>query len=186
MPDPVPNVFARIWLAWACFFRVIFDPAFAASLMRPPALALPAVAPPEPASLPAPVTTPAEPDQVAALELLALFQREGRFVDFLQQDIASFSDGDVGAAARVVHDGCRKALRDHAEIVPVRNEEEGAKVTIDAGYDPGALKLVGDVRGKAPFQGILRHRGWRAERLSLPVAVAKQDGRVLAPAEVEL
>jgi hypothetical protein len=184
--EPTPSFFARVWLAWACFFRVIFDPAFARSLQQPAAAALPPAEVERPKlEEPAKAAEPARED-TSALELLALLQREGRLVDFLQQDVASFSDADVGVAARVVHEGCRKALREHVAIVPVRDEAEGAKLTVPAGYDPGAVKLVGDVRGKAPYSGVLRHRGWRAEKLSLPPAVGGHDARVLAPAEVEL
>jgi hypothetical protein len=135
------------------------------------------------ASLPA-IPPPAPVD--TALQLLGLFQREGRLVDFLEQDIATFTDADVGAAARVVHEGCRKALRAHATVDPLRPEAEGARVTLDAGFDPDEVKLVGDVKGQAPFAGVLRHRGWRATRFDLPRFVGEHDARVLAPAEVEL
>src|SRR6188472_3835490 len=86
-------------------FRVLFDSAFAARLHELS----------EQKALPEP-PAPAErsPDAVdGALQLLALLQREGRLVDFLQQDIASYSDADIGTAARVVHEGCRRALRAH-------------------------------------------------------------------------
>ena len=126
------------------------------------------------------------PQADTALILLAIFQREGRFVDFLEQDVTTFSDADVGAAARVVHEGCRKALRAHARIRPVRTEEEGTRVTIAAGFAPAELKLSGNVGGSPPFTGVLRHRGWRALDLSLPVPVAGHDAEVIAPAEIEL
>jgi hypothetical protein len=168
---------SRLFLAWLAFFRVLFDGAFAARVAR---ARLPE-AKPEPRK-PAPTPTTPTP----ALQLLALFQREGRLVDFLEQDIAGFSDADVGAAARVVHDGCRKALRAHAKLVAVRDEEEGARVTLDVGFDAAAHKLTGDVRGSAPFEGVLRHRGWRATDLSLPKAVDGHDASVIAPAEIEL
>src|SRR5262249_23557231 len=54
---------------------------------------------------------PPERMHASALTLLAAFQREGRLVDFLQQEIAGFSDEEIGAAARVVHGGCRKAFQ---------------------------------------------------------------------------
>jgi hypothetical protein len=120
------------------------------------------------------------------LQLLSLLQREGRFVDFLQQDITSFPDADIGAAARVVHEGCRRALRAHAKIEPVRSENEGTLVRLDAGFDADEVKLVGDVHGPAPYAGVLRHRGWRAKTMELPQIVGGHDARVLAPAEVEL
>lgn len=181
----------RLWFAWACFFRVLFDGAFAA---RAFAARLPAKEPQEPepptkpekASAPKIAAAPVAPAVDAALQLLALFQREGRFVDFLEEDVAGFTDADVGAAARVVHDGCRKALRGHAKISVVRGEEEGAKVEVAKGTPPSQVKLVGKVQGEPPFRGVLVHRGWRIDELSLPTAAAGHDPRYVAPAEVEL
>lgn len=197
---PTLSFFHRLWFAWICFFRVIFDPAFAGRAYRarvalPPSERMPELeAPKEPEPEPAPKkaepkpapSLPAPPPEGAALQLLALLQREGRLVDFLQQDITSFPDAEIGAAVRVVHEGCRKALLDHAEIVPVRKEEEGARVKLEPGFDANEVKLTGDVRGQGPFQGVLRHRGWKAVRLTLPVAIDGHDAHVLAPAEVEL
>ena len=120
----------------------------------------------------------------SALQLLALLQREGRFVDFLEQDVAAFGDADIGAAARVVHEGCRKALHAHARVVNVRGEAEGARVTLDQPSDD--VKLVGNVAGSAPFRGVLRHRGWRVEDLALPKRVGAQDPKLVAQAELEL
>ncbi len=200
---------SRIWFAWSCFFKVLFDGRFAARVeaASSPARALeeaPAAPPkdsapeepdpePEPKPKPKPKPKPAgkpekkQPPSVhAALQLLALFQREGRLVDFLKQDVASFDDAEIGAAARVVHEGCRKALDAHAQIEPVRAEDEGANVSVESGFDPASIKLTGDVRGAAPYRGVLRHRGWRATSLELPEAVGENDSHVLAPAEVEL
>jgi hypothetical protein len=115
-----------------------------------------------------------------------LFQREGRLVDFLEQDVATFTDADVGAAARVVHEGCRRALRAHAKVAPIRSEEEGTRVTLAAGFPPAEVKLRGNVAGAGPYTGVLRHRGWRALDLTLATPVVGHDARVLAPAEVEL
>ena len=191
-PEELPFV-TRLWFAWICFFRVIFDGAFASRAWqaREPALLPPAPAAPQLRSEPPPEpkrpSTAAEvPSTTAALQLLALFQRDGRLVDFLEQDIASFGDAEIGAVARVVHEGCRKALRTHAELSPIRDEEEGDKVTLQAGFTPAEVKLSGNVQGSAPYQGVLRHRGWRASRLTLPVPVKGHDPAVIAPAEVEL
>jgi hypothetical protein len=119
-----------------------------------------------------------------ALQLLALFQREGRFVDFIEQDIAAFPDADIGAAARVVHEGCRRALHAHARVISVRSEAEGSRVTLEQASED--VKLVGNVAGVAPFRGVLRHRGWRVENLALPQLVGGHDAQLVAPAELEL
>jgi hypothetical protein len=122
----------------------------------------------------------------AALQLLALLQREARLIDFTRESLAGFDDAQIGAAARLVHEGCAKVLRDHFDIVPVRSEAEGSRVTLPAGFDAAAVKLTGNVTGSAPFTGSLAHRGWRAAEVKLPRLAEGHDARVLAPAEVEL
>ncbi len=163
---------ARAGVAFRAFFRALGDPDAAAAIGR--AAAGPAAVPLR------------EADEDAALQLLALLQREGRFVDFLEEDIDAFADADVGAAARVVHQGCRKALREHVTLEPVRREAEGAALTVPPGFDAAELRLVGNVTGAAPFHGRLQHRGWRATAVRLPRLVPGHDVRVVAPAEVEL
>ena len=182
--------FPRLWLAWACFFRLLVDEAFALRVRdaRQPKAVLPPPPEPEKPAPPKPRAKekPKEPDVAPALALLSLLQREGRLVDFLEQDITTFQDAEIGAAVRVVHEGCRKALRDHVTIVPLRNEEEGQKVTLEAGFSPAEVKLSGDVKGKPPYRGTLTHRGWKAEGLRLPTKTEGHDPKILAPAEVEL
>ena len=194
MSDPSSLPFlTRLWFAYAVFFRVLFNGEYAAELHSPKALA--AAAPekakalPEPApekKAPAKSEPPAPPSTDAALQLLALLQREGRFVNFLEEDVASFADADIGAAARVVHAGCRKAIREHVTLEPVRTEEEGTRVTLPDPLDAASVKLTGNVTGKGPFTGTLRHRGWRAAEITMPTAVAGHDAHILAQAEVEL
>ncbi|MBM4359328.1 MAG: DUF2760 domain-containing protein [Deltaproteobacteria bacterium] len=162
------------------------EPAKAEPASAEPAKAEPASAEPASAEPASAEPAKAEPDPAAALALLALFQREGRFVDFLQQDVASFPDADVGAAARVVHEGCRKALRAHATITPLRSEAEESRVTLEEGYDAAAVKLTGKVGPRPPYRGVLRHAGWRVAGLRLPRAVGGYDAEIVAPAEVEL
>ncbi len=201
MTEQAPGISfgTRIWLAYLAFFKILFDAVFANAVWRvhtgaPPALppaAPPEAAPPQAASvrepgLPVPPAPAPAPSNDAALQLLALLQREGRFLDFLEEDVTSFPDGEVGAAARVVHAGCRKAIREHAKLAPVRREQEGARVTVEAGTPPSEVKLVGNVAGEAPFHGTLVHRGWRVDEVSLPQAVKGHDARIVAPAEVEL
>ena len=188
MTSPSLSLPSRLWLAWLSFFRILFNGQFAAKVARlpegeaaPSAPAKPSV-PPTTAvvSTSAAQATPAD----GALQLLSLFQREGRFVDFVEQEVTKFSDADVGAAARLVHEGCRRALHAHARVVAVRHEAEGAPLTLEqASAD---VKLVGNVAGSAPFRGVLRHRGWRVESLSLPTLIGAHDPRLVAAAELEL
>lgn len=130
--------------------------------------------------------TVAATSHTAALQLLGLMQREARFVDFVQEDVAGYSDADIGAAARVVHAGCRKVLREHFTLAPVRSEAEGSRVTLAAGFDATAVRLTGNVVGQAPFTGTLGHRGWRVTEARLPQLTDDKAAAVLAQAEVEL
>jgi len=176
------SLLSRIWLSWLTSLRILFDGRFAA---RVALLAEGQVQPESPRPVPeAPGKEAAQPPANAALQLLTLLQREGRFVDFVQQELATFSDADIGAAARVVHEGCRRAIRAHARVVSVRNEAEGASLTIERASED--VKLVGNVAGAAPFRGVLRHRGWRIEELTLPTVVGAHDPTLVAPAELEL
>jgi hypothetical protein len=127
------------------------------------------------------ITTP-----TAALQLLGLLQREARFVDFVQEDVAGYTDAEIGAAARVVHEGCRKALREHLTLEPVRPEAEGSRVTLPAGFDAAAVRVSGNVVGQPPFTGTLAHRGWRAADVRLPQLTDDKAAAVIAQAEVEL
>lgn len=178
-----PSFFRRIGLA----FSVLFNADLAAKLQRvqdeggEPA----AEAPTAPAAEPRPVIV-RETTPEAALQLLGLLQREARFVDFVQEDVAAYADADIGAAARVVHEGCRKVLREHFSIEPVRTESEGSRITLPEGFDAAAVRLTGKVVGKAPFTGSLGHRGWRVTDTRLPKLAEAHDASVIAQAEVEL
>jgi hypothetical protein len=120
------------------------------------------------------------------MQLLGLLQREGRLVDFLQQDIATFSDAQIGAASRVVHAGCRRALERIATLRHLRGETEGSEITLDLGFDPKAIKLVGNVQGEPPYHGTLRHAGWSLERFELEDVSEQASLDIVAQAEVEL
>jgi hypothetical protein len=182
--NPRLSFVTRLWL-WLHLVRVLFDRRFAARIWSLRAAPLTRATVESPRN-PTPLVEGSARSITAALQLLSLLQREGRLVDFLEQDIAAFSDADIGAAARVVHEGCRKALHAHARIEPVLGDHEGARVELAAGFDADEVKLVGDVRGAPPYRGVLRHRGWRAANLELPQIVGGHDAAVLAPAEVEL
>ncbi|RJR30181.1 MAG: DUF2760 domain-containing protein [Desulfobacteraceae bacterium] len=128
---------------------------------------------------------PASPSP--AVLMLSILQRQGRFIDFLQEDLGMYSDEQVGAAVRNVHQGCKEALSQHVELKPIMEQEEGAPVTIQPGFDLQSIRLSGNVSGDPPFKGVLRHHGWRVVRVNLPKQVRDQEKDwVLAPAEVEI
>ncbi len=183
MSDSSLGFLTRLSLALRAFGRILTDPTFAGSVLRlargEPSPAAPAVEPPRPAPL-----REALPD--SALQLLALLQQEGRFVDFLEENVTAYSDAEIGGAARVVHEGCRKVVRDYLQIEPVRSEAEGARLTLAAGFDAASVRLTGNVVGQPPFTGTLMHRGWRVAQIKLPKLAEGHDVRILAPAEVEL
>lgn len=130
------------------------------------------------------VVREATPD--AALQLLSLLQKEARFIDFAQEDMGQYSDDEIGAVARVVQEGCRKILRQHFELAPVREEEEGKRITLAKGFDAASIRITGNIVGQAPFTGTLVHRGWKATEVKLPKITEGHDSSIIAAAEVEL
>lgn len=120
------------------------------------------------------------------LHMLSVLQREGRLVDFLQEDLSLYDDGQIGAVVRSIHDNCKKSLIKNLSPQPVMEETEGDPVNVPPDFDPAAIKLTGNVTGEPPFRGILRHRGWRAASLELPEITGTGDPKIIAPAEVEI
>lgn len=194
-----PSLLTRISLAFGAFFDIILKPEVGARVDRLhaddapaspapiPEPVKPAAAPVAPAVAPAPAPAPlrqASPD--AALQLLAMLQRDARLIDFVEEDLTGHADADIGAAARVVHEGCRKVLREHFTFTPVLTQAEGSRISLDAGFDAAAIRLTGNVVGSAPFKGSVSHRGWRAAEIRLPQLASGHDATVLAQAEVEL
>ena len=181
MNDSRDGFFSRLALALRVGWRILVDGDFASGIQRleQGERASSTFVEPKPAAL-----RDTLPD--SALQLLTLLQQEGRFVDFLEENVTAYSDADIGGAARVVHEGCRKVIRDYVQIEPVREEAEGARLTLPAGFDAASVRLTGNVVGQPPFTGVLMHRGWRVRRITLPKLAEGHDGRVLAPAEVEL
>ena len=186
----------RFILALKCFFLVLFAkrlPADAAALLPPaekPAEQLPPAletTQPLEASVMQKIAEPKRDDgsRGAAL-LLALLQREGRLLDFLQEEIDGYADAQIGAAVRDIHRGCKKVLAEHLPVEPVLKEPENATVRVDAGFDPSRIRLTGNVMGEPPYTGVLKHHGWRLAKVQLPSSTANADPNVVAPAEVEL
>jgi len=117
--------------------------------------------------------------------MLSILQRDARLLDFLMEDIAGYADDQVGAAVRELHDQCRDAVARYVSLQPVIDSVEGAFTTTPS-TDPNVVKFVGNVPAQPPSGGILRHRGWRAAAVDLPVPSAHQDLTILAPAEIEI
>jgi hypothetical protein len=135
--------------------------------------------PPEPVIL-----KEATPD--AALQLLALLQKEARFIDFIKEDVTAYSDADIGIAARVVHEGCNKAINEHFSLATVRPEAEGSKITLAKDFNAAEIRLTGNIVGQAPFTGTLIHKGWQVTDIRLPKLTQAHNAKILAAAEVEL
>jgi hypothetical protein len=155
----------------------------------------PAAPPPAPRPTPASVQAqaparPAPPVRTAedgAVQMLAILQREGRFIDFLQEDLSMYDDAQIGAAVRSIHEGSRKALREHLRLEPIYEEAEGSTITVAPGFDAQTVRLTGNVAGDPPFTGALRHRGWRVASVELPQpSTARGRETVVAAAEVEV
>ena len=178
---------SRVWLALIVPWKVLFDGGFATRVHG-----LGSDAAPPPDLLPSPValaegTDPElESDPTPALQLLAILQREGRLLDFLKEDTAGYSDAEIGAAARVVHQGCKRGLADYVELEAVRAEAEGAAVTLEADFDAARTRVTGNLVGTPPFRGTLAHHGWRVTKIRLPRLSEGHDARIVAPAEVEV
>ncbi|MFE8600798.1 DUF2760 domain-containing protein [Archangium violaceum] len=199
--QPSLSFFARFWLAFVCFWRIWFDQTFAQAVLpvreADKAGQLPAGTPTGlPAGQPAQEKAPEKKEPVAALpperehapalQFLAMLQREGRLIDFLQEDVAAFPDADVGAAARIVHEGCRKVLRQYLTLEPVLPQSEGDRVDVPAGFDAQRIRLTGNVAGQPPYNGALKHHGWVTTAVKFPSTSPAMDPQVLSPAEVEL
>jgi hypothetical protein len=170
---------ARLRTAMSCFTRALANPDFcrqATELLRPS----------QPQARPKSVELPPERVHASGLAVLSMLQREGRLIDFLKEDMAAFSDAEIGAAARVVHAGCRKVLSEYFAIEPALKDAEGATVQVPAGFDAQRIRLTGNIAGQPPFRGTLKHHGWMATAVRLPAVSETLDPRVLAAAEVEL
>jgi hypothetical protein len=200
----------RILLAFRVFFAILFGLPLPEEIMELPIkgneerpkldvagarAALDEVNAPKPEPVAPPPPPPREPEKPkeeprrvedAAVQVLAVLQSEGRLLDFLSEDIESYADADIGAAVRDVHRGLRRALSDHFPVQPIRSEDEGAMLTVPEGFDPSQIRLVGNVVGKPPFSGRLKHKGWKVGEVRLPRIPSGDAARIAQPAEVEL
>lgn len=182
----VPTQIDGAHIALAVLFLIAVIAAFTRKGAKTEAVAPAPALEAKPAPVPAPAVKLTEHDSAAALQLLGLFQQEARLIDFLNEELAGFSDADIGAAARVVHEGGKKVLKQYFALTPVRSEAEESRITIPVGFNPAEVRLTGNVTGQAPFTGTLLHRGWKAAEVKLPKLAEGHDARIIAPAEVEL
>jgi hypothetical protein len=176
----------RVTFAFRCFFSILFHGAIPDDIAQKQA---------EPAGLvsqvPASVRLkeverPAPETFDRAVQMLALLQRDGRLIDFLAENIADYPDVQLGAAVRTIHETCRQVLDHYVKLEPILNSEEDQPVTVQKGFDPAAIKLIGNVAGEPPVRGVLRHKGWRVKEVNLPPLPQGTSRMVIAPAEVEL
>lgn len=172
---------SRISSAFRSFFSILFSGELPEDVALEFGYLKPKPAPP-------PVEQPTIKTSDGALQILGILQRDARLVDFLMEDIASYSDDQIGSAVRSVHSDSKAALTRHVTLAPVVDGVEGTFQKLDASKapDPNRIKLLGNVpaNGKAPG-GLLRHRGWLVTSVNLP-PLGKQDPATLFPAEVEV
>ena len=120
------------------------------------------------------------------VRLLGVLQREARLLDFLMENLSAYDDQQIGASVRDIQVKAQGVIKKHLTLEPVLAQEEGSRVTVPVGFDPSAIRLVGNVSGQPPFHGTLQHAGWRVRTANLPAPGEGQDEFVLMPAEVEL
>jgi hypothetical protein len=179
----------RVFLAFRCFFNILFhgqlSDAARSSLGLSGRAASPATSAKSAAPAAAAVATPSAKTSDGALQILSIMQRDSRLLDFLMEDLASYSDDQIGAAVRELHDQCRDSVSRYITLQPVIDGVEGT-FTQAPSKDPGIVKFVGNVPATPPGGGTLRHKGWRAAKIDLPALPPKQDASILAPAEIEI
>jgi len=177
----------RIVFAFRCFLSILFHGAIPEDIARKlvPVREAPVTAK-APASRLKEAERPAAETLDRAVQMLALLQRDGRLIDFLAENISSYPDAQLGAAVRTIHETCRKTLDQYVALEPILDSEEDQPVTVQAGFDPAAIKLIGNVAGQPPIRGLLRHKGWRVKELKMPPLPQDAGRLVIAPAEVEL
>jgi len=179
----------RILLAFRAFFNLLFHGALSDATMTELGLSRRAAgtvkaAAPVKSAAPAPAA-PAVTVTDGALQILGILQRDSRLIDFIMEDISAYSDDQVGAAVRGLHDQSREALGRYVTLAPVIDSVEGTYAKTPGG-DPTAVKFIGNVPAGTPAGGVLRHKGWRATKVDLPALPAKQDAAIIAPAEIEI
>ena len=172
---------SRISLAFKAFFAILFGDGLPAHIAE-------AFGYVHQSSVPKPAPAPKAVEvrsSDGALQILSILQRDSRLIDFLMEDVSSYSDGQIGAAVRTLHDQCRDAVSRYVTLQPVIDGVEGTFTRVPSA-SPDLVKFVGNVPAQPPSGGILRHKGWRAANVDLPTPGGTGDVTVLAPAEIEI
>lgn len=182
---------SRISLAFSSFFALLFGGELPEGVIKALGLtkkteASKSASKPESKAAAAPVSQSSD----GALQILGLLQRDARLLDFFMEDISAYSDDQVGAAVRNIHESSRATLQRYVSLQPVIDGVEGAVTQLSAAgalkSDPAAIKLLGNVPAEGqPKAGTLRHKGWKAESINLP-PLGKSNPKILAPAELEI
>jgi hypothetical protein len=185
--EPMIGFSTRVSYAIRCFFSLLFRGTVPQDIAR--ALAVT----PEASTLntqtvvkPKASEKPSVESFDRAVQMLALLQRDGRLIDFLTEDVSPYADSQLGAAVRTIHASCRQVLDRYVKLEPVISSEEDQPVTVPVGFDPAAVKLLGNIVGEPPIKGMLRHRGWRVKEVTLPFLPQGAGREIIAPAEVEI
>lgn len=135
--------------------------------------------------------TAEQSSEAAVVQFVARLQEKGRFLDFIMDDIAAYDNESVGAAARIVHQGCCEVIHDSFTIETIFGGEELEELTLADNYDSHLFRLVGNVPESAPYEGHVLHRGWKTTRVNLSHVVKSEEQidiarSILAPADVEI
>ncbi len=120
-----------------------------------------------------------------ALQIITALQKEGRLLDFLEENLGQYSDSDIGSAVRSIHEGCKKVIGQMLVKKVILEQEEGSVYRINADYDAHSIKLSGRVREQFPLKGVVIHPGWQAVELNLP-NYNQNNEMIINPAEVEV
>jgi hypothetical protein len=133
---------------------------------------------------------PEQNPEVQVAQLLSLLQEKGRFLDFVMDDIKSYPDAQIAAAARFVHQGCQQVMKQHFTIEPVASVAENQPIVLEPTFDRNEYRLTGKVDGEPPYSGVLKHKGWKTTSVSLPKVLGERatakDVHLLVAAEVEV
>jgi hypothetical protein len=123
--------------------------------------------------------------ELGAIQLLSDLQKEGRLVDFLEEDLTEYEDDEIGSSVRGIHEGCKKVMDKILEKEKLLDQEEESSVRVNKDYNPNELKLSGRVSENFPQKGVLVHPGWKVKNLKLS-SRPKASSDIICPAEIEI